>query len=156
VDTGRLKKLVLVILVPVFAVAAMFFVQHYRAPARGENVVRAIASFACPIVVPVFVWLAYRTWNRQFRRELPAWRNGLGLASIVVLSLNWLSALFLLLAPAEPRISSKFFSIELIATILYTALAAAILAIALKGAARIYLIAAALLIWANVQAGISF
>ena len=34
--------------------------------------------------------LSYRTWMKRSRANLPEWRNGLGLTSLVLVALSWL------------------------------------------------------------------
>src|SRR4051812_36272112 len=45
--------------------------------------------------VPILSFLAWRGWERSLRGELPAWRNGLCISALTLLSLNWLGAVTL-------------------------------------------------------------
>jgi hypothetical protein len=51
-----------------------------------------VAAVTCA-GIPVLVLLAHARWRRVLRPELPHWRNGLGLASTVIISVLWLFAL---------------------------------------------------------------
>jgi len=52
-------------------------------------------------VVPLLLITAWRGWIKNIRARLPAWRSGLGLAALVLLSLNWVAAAFLVI-PEQP------------------------------------------------------
>src|SRR5262245_49998073 len=49
----------------------------------------SIAVVTCA-AIPLLVVPAYVHWKRTTRRELPAWRNGAGLASILIILTLWL------------------------------------------------------------------
>jgi hypothetical protein len=53
---------------------------------------RVVLSLVGLGVVPVLSFLAWRGWQKSVRAELPAWRNGLCISGLVLLSLNWLGA----------------------------------------------------------------
>lgn|ERR1700682_400736 len=46
-------------------------------------------------VVPALLYLAWSGWARTVRADLPRWRNGIGLAVLLILSLSWAGAVFL-------------------------------------------------------------
>ena len=47
------------------------------------------AAFTCA-ATPTLVGLASVQWIKSVRRELPPWRNGMGLASMVIVCALWL------------------------------------------------------------------
>ncbi len=47
-------------------------------------------ALICCVAVPVLVVLAYVRWAKETRRDLPHWRNGIALASMVIISADWL------------------------------------------------------------------
>jgi len=53
---------------------------------------RVMLSLVGLVAVPVLLFLAWGGWKRSLRAELPAWRNGLCISGLVLLSLNWLGA----------------------------------------------------------------
>ncbi len=72
---------------------------------------------------------------------------------MVLLSGTWLFYTgVLVLGEIQPD-STRFFTLEWLATLLYSTLAAALLALALRGSPRIQGIAASLFMWACLQAG---
>ena len=60
------------------------------------------------------------------------------------------------LASAIRPYQANFFNLEWLATILYSTLLAALLAIALKGTARLVIFSAAIVLFAGLQSGIYF
>ena len=97
----------------------------------------AIIGFSA---TPAFVGLAYLRWVKGTRRELPSWRNGMGLASMVIISGLWLfqtTTVVVWLLRIE-------FGLLLPAIYFWIALP---LACALKGAPRLLMVAA----WVSVQ-----
>ena len=94
---------------------------------------------------PPSVGLAWVRWTRDIRQELPPWRNGVGLASFVIISaLRLLQVTRLILWVLLSRDPTRYWSFELPALYLWAPLP---LACALKGASRLLLIAS----WALVQ-----
>lgn len=47
------------------------------------------------VVVPVLLFVSWRGWIRSIRVVLPAWRNGLVLTALLMISINWMVALLL-------------------------------------------------------------
>ena len=43
------------------------------------------------VAVPCLTVLAYRSWAKRWKNELPRWRSFLGLVSMLTTSLGWLS-----------------------------------------------------------------
>jgi hypothetical protein len=70
-----------------------------RSPKKGERMnvswnLETIRRFSTAVVtcaaIPAFVGLAYARWTKRTQKELPSWRNGVGLASMVIISALWL------------------------------------------------------------------
>ena len=140
-----------------FAVlAAMTTVQNSHVAGEIEVAVRFFASALGLAAVPVLLLLAFRDWLTK-RAQLSAWRNGLGLSSIIVLFAVWVLywGMFLMLW-LRPHFSQPLGSLEWLAVCLYSSLLSFVLAFSLRGAARPQAISAALLTWACIQAGIYF
>ncbi len=146
------------ITISVAAVVAVTCAQHLALPGKMETVIRRITDGFGLFAAPILIVLAYRGWARNVRPELPAWRNGLGLSSMVVVSLVWLlhtgTSTFIL--GSIWRGPTLFFGLEWIALLLSSNLAGLLLAIALRGGSRIQAIAAALLVWAYLESSIYF
>jgi len=51
-----------------------------------------VVSWVGLATVPILASLAWNGWARRLRGELPAWRNGLCLSALLLLSLNWAGA----------------------------------------------------------------
>jgi hypothetical protein len=49
----------------------------------------AVETSTC-IAIPILVILAYLGWRKVIRRELPPWRNSVGLASMFIVFALWL------------------------------------------------------------------
>src|SRR5437899_12935344 len=88
----RLQTLsILVFIVAISTIAAMTYVQTVLVPGFVEIAVRTCANLGGLIAVPLLLILGLRDWLTTSRAELPAWRNGLALSSIVLPSLVLLS-----------------------------------------------------------------
>jgi hypothetical protein len=115
-----------------------------------ETTTRFSAAVIGCAATPALVGLACVRWIRDIRRELPRWRNGVGLASIVIISALWLfqTARWILWSInrdlTTPYGNWREFELFLPAFYFYAALP---LACALKGASRLLMIAA----WVLVQ-----
>ena len=48
--------------------------------------------------VPCLTGMAYRSWAKRWKSELPRWRSSLGLVSIITTSLGWLAFVSFFLA----------------------------------------------------------
>ena len=102
------------------------------------------------LAVPCFVVFAYRDWTKCLPESLSSWRRRLGLTSMLVISADWCSIIFLIVADKANirwamNINNSWFTYLEVAPIL-----AAILAFALKGRARTSTIVAGLsmaLVW---------
>jgi hypothetical protein len=115
--------------------------------------VETITRFSTAIVgcaaTPVLAGLAYARWTNGIRKDLPRWRNGLGLASMIIIFTLWLlqsSRWILNRDLTSYGTDSVWMEIERLVPAYYV-LAALPLAYALKRAPRILMIAA----WAMVQ-----
>ncbi|MBZ5522218.1 MAG: hypothetical protein LAP21_08245 [Acidobacteriia bacterium] len=99
------------------------------------------------VVVPVLLLFAWRSWAKSDRKELPAWRSGVGMTSLLILSLNWVLALMVDASDMMHRenlpINIKSFVYVLSFPLDIDAI---VLAFALRDAARIEVIFAGLLL----------
>lgn len=138
------------------AVALSFYIQHHVIPGKAETTVRSVIGISGRLAVPLLIVLAFRAWNELTRHELPSWRNGLGLSAMVIISLNWLCAVALLISESIRPDLMRILSADFGSILLYSTLAAALLAVALKRGPRSYVIAAAAWMWACLQSGIYF
>ena len=59
-------------------------------PWNAETIARLSAAILGCSATPVLIGVAYARWTKRIRKELPQWRNGLGLASMIILSTLWL------------------------------------------------------------------
>jgi hypothetical protein len=142
------RKSVILIPLSIGALAAVTYVQSVLVGERTEVAVRASAGVLGLLAVPLLVALACRTWVKLARPTLSNWRNGLGLASIIILCISWLLfAVVLVIERIRPE-ATRFFSPDWFATILWSTQAAALLALALRGPARNMGISAAFLMCA--------
>lgn len=107
---------------------------------------RPLIGIICFLAVPVFAILAYRAWSKTQRAQLSPWRSKVAVTSIVAVSANWLyMILILLLHFVNDRWAGWLLNDTSWEAGFFLALAAALLAIALKGLARIQGIAAGIL-----------
>jgi hypothetical protein len=152
-------SLILIVFVAAAVLVAITYVQNSRVPGGVEITVRACASVSGLLAVPVLLFLAFRNWIRTSRVKSPEWRNGLALSSMILVSLVWMSRFVTSTVYAAPRIGSDVLHVDplsWLATLLYSTMLAALLAIALKGTARLFMFSAALLMWSSLQSGIFF
>src|SRR5580704_17559353 len=101
-------------------------------------------TLLCCAVVLALLALAYIRWAKSIRRDLPHWRNGVAVTSMVIISADWLfqTALWVFssLYRASPRLQN---AVEAQMNFdIYFGLAALPFAFFLKGAPRFLLIAA--------------
>src|SRR5438105_14356998 len=150
------KRTFFAMLLSCLCVVALTYVQHHRVPGKAENAVRLISSSSSLVVVPILVCLAYLKWHRLLRTEMPTWRNGLALSSVVLLACIWGFSAALLLSATLWRHLTESFILNWFATLLDGTLVAGLLALLLRGSPRIYLIASSLLMWACLQSQIYF
>jgi hypothetical protein len=106
------------------------------------EILKVVIALAGAPAVLVIVW---SVWLKKVRSALPAWRNGLGLAAMLVLSLNWIASALLELL--EHRDTFALADLRWITFQLAHPLdaVAVLLAVALKGEARVGAILAALM-----------
>lgn len=150
---------ILAFIVAISTIAAMTYVQSVLVPGFVEIAVRTCANLGGLIVVPLLLILGFRDWLMTTRAKLSAWRNGLALSSMVLPSLVWLSRISMSVASAGPRPIDHFPHVDpldLFATLLYSNLLAGLLAIALKGKARLLVLSTVFLLSAGLESGIYF
>src|SRR6266566_4309195 len=101
-------------------------------------------ALVCCVAVPVLLVLAFVGWAKATRRDLPHWRNGIALASMVIISADWLfqTVLWVIysLNHESPRLSNAVW-VQMHFDIYY-GLVALPFAFFLKGVPRFLLIAA--------------
>jgi hypothetical protein len=103
-----------------------------------------VAAITCT-GIPILVVLAHLRWRKVLRQELPRWRSGLGLASMVIVSVLWLfqTTRWIALSMNGELTTSygswKEFELFLPAFYAYPGLP---LAFALKGTARLQMVVA--------------
>jgi hypothetical protein len=54
-----------------------------------------LLSFIGLAGVPVLLFIAWRAWIKNVREGMPAWRNGLCIVALLLLSINWVGAALL-------------------------------------------------------------
>jgi hypothetical protein len=106
--------------------------------------IRLVASTVSLVAVPVLLFLGHKTWNTGHRVALPHWRNGIGLAAVLLLALAWLwFAVGLADTSLTPRLGAMYLDLTVLAVIC-THLAIAF-ACAWKGRSRLEVLAACIL-----------
>src|SRR6266480_3904521 len=131
------KSSILVLVGSIAAQVAINYVQRRVVPERLEIAIRTSTNLLGLLAVPFLLLLGCTTWVKTTREKLSIWRNGLGLSSIVLLSCAWMIDL-------AARVGKyNFFNLDWLATLLYSTMIAALLAIALKGTARLLICSAA-------------
>jgi len=98
------------------------------------------------LTIPILVTVACGRWTRISRRELPHWRNGIGLASIVVVSTEWFLYTAIWMLSSVSFQLTRFYDATWMQMQMYFDLAALPLAFALKGVPRLLMVAAWFLI----------
>ncbi len=116
--------------------------------AKLEQVLIYFLGISAAMVIPCLTVMAYRSWAKRWRQELPLWRSALGMTSIAVTLVSWLSLVILgaLALSARMGIKANFFSPDWIPPIALLTFAGTSLAFALRGASRIEAVAAGLLV----------
>ena len=95
--------------------------------------------------IPILVISAGARWTKISRRELPHLRNGIGLTSIVLVSMEWLIYTAILMLPSASL--TRFYDANCMLMMqLYCDLAALPLVLAFKGTTRLLMVAAWFLI----------
>jgi hypothetical protein len=138
------------------ALVAISYVQNRPTPENPEVSIRFLTEKLGLMLTPILIVFAYRDWIKINRTGLPAWRNGLGLASLVITSLAWTFFTGLLILGATRPSAVRFMNLDWMQVLFCCTLVAAFLATTLKGAARVHGIAAALWIWILLQSTIFF
>jgi len=138
------------------AVAAVIALRHRGLAGGTEEMIRAALTMIAFLFVPPLVGFSYLNAASLGRTDLPRWRRGLGLLSMVTLSVAWIIYAILQILPfAQTRPDFlSFVSLGWLTTILSWTVLAGLFALALRGAARTQMLAAALLLWAWIEAGI--
>jgi len=129
------------------------------AGATRNPVFQEMISLVGLVSVPLLLILAWTGWIRDARPEMPSWRNGLGLTSLVITSLHWGSVMLLLaagllglaLGTHSNLIDQDTMYAELLMKL--ADLLAVVLAVALKRGPRIQAIVAGILMFAFGPAG---
>jgi len=111
---------------------------------------RLLLAVTSCTAIPILVALAYLKWKRTVRRELLPWRNGAGLAAIVIVFALWLIqtahwGAMALHGKFAGFLGTNLTEAEWLLPAFY-AYAALLLAFALKGIPRLQIIAAWLLL----------
>jgi hypothetical protein len=111
--------------------------------------VRLFTSLLCIFATPTLLVWGYSLWNKGSRRELPHWRNGMGLASITLIFANWsIQVLGLVLSLSRvswhgpQNIDWYLEHIEI-----YVLPLAPLLAVGFKGLPRVQVFTAGILVW---------
>jgi hypothetical protein len=111
--------------------------------------VRLFISMFCGLAIPALLVSAYSRWNNGCRRELPHWRDGVGLASVAFIFASWsiqLVGLVLLLTHINLQGSQNFawywMHIEI-----YLLPLAPLLALGFRGLPRLQVFTAGILVW---------
>jgi hypothetical protein len=149
----------LALVIAAAVLVAITYVQHGHAPRWAEIAIRACANISGSLAVPVLLFLGFRSWIRTARVKLPEWRNGLGLSSMVLVSLVWISRLVTSTVSIVRPTGNHLFSVDplsWLATLLYSTLLAGLLAISLTGKSRLLIVCSVLLIWSSLQSNIYF
>jgi hypothetical protein len=117
------------------------------------NVIQDILSIFMILAIPCLTFLAYRGWSKRSASELPRWRRGLGLTSILLVSLSWLAffGFFLLISLFRAHLSGDI----LILVVSFTLLLGILSAFALRTPSRPLTLCAGLLmilvLWGSIN-----
>ena len=104
------------------------------------------------VVVPFLIVHGVIGWHRQYRSELPYWRNGIGLTAFVFVALNWfwLVLSFVKFYWSGPTAPTGFINgwefMWIQGLLVYCTLTSIVFALALKGRARFQVPAASILL----------
>jgi hypothetical protein len=123
-------------------------VQRRSLPVSFEQVLRSVAVVLGISLVPILILLSYRAWAYKSSDRTPLWRRRFGLASIVIPLISW-TLLFVgwVLGTMRWWPGGGFLDLVWMATLAYTNWFVLLLAVALRGMARINIIICAVLIW---------
>jgi hypothetical protein len=104
-------------------------------------------ALASPILA--FLLLAFRGWIKHTRKDLPRWRNALGAASFLVITINFLVLTFpFLVALGGLRFRANISLDIFVGAVFYSVPIGTALGFALKGISRLQLILAGVLTFA--------
>ncbi len=106
----------------------------------------------CFVAVPIVTVLACWKWNVQIRLELSLWRNVLGLSAMGIVAVTWLFWVVLFVLALNPVATPSYLGQVWLSVFLYSGPAAALLAGALRGVSRAFMMAAGFLAWAGLRA----
>jgi hypothetical protein len=136
------------------AVAGMQLVQSRSVPGSLETMIRMGIGYSAPIVVPILLTLALRSWLKTDRLSMRDWRNSLGLSSFVLLTANSVFQIFLVISVLSRWQLANLPIMDLYVVSVVTTAISFVLAFSLKGNSRFSAIAAALLMVAWQQSTI--
>jgi hypothetical protein len=106
----------------------------------------------CSLAIPVLLVWAWALWTKRTRRELPHWRNGLGLAAITLIFAGWsfeIIGLFLFMTRVNWR-GFRAFGWYWDHIEIYLFILNPLLALAWKGVPRLQVFVAGILFWVLV------
>ena len=106
---------------------------------------KEIGALVC---VPIVLFIAWREWVIHVRTQLPPWCNGVALMALLIISLNWATAVLMDIPELFHRDASGLITEKWLAYSLShpLGLAAVVFAFALKGRARFQAILASVLL----------
>ena len=107
----------------------------------AEGPLEVFGQVMMVVAIPSFTVMAFRGWDKDFRKALPAWRNAVGKVAIVLGPLP-LSAVFALFLFAATGLLRHFDATPVMAAVFWFAVAGMILALALKGLPRLEMVLA--------------
>jgi hypothetical protein len=114
------------------------------------SMVRLFTFVFCSLTIPILLVWSYSLWNKGSRRELPRWRNGIGLASINFIFAIWsiqVVSLILFLSRVSWLGFQNFeWYLDHIAINLFP-LVLLFAAVAFKGLPRLLVFTAGILVW---------
>lgn len=97
------------------------------------------------VITPILLVIAWRDWLRSDRAALPPWRNGIGLAALLIASLSWAMAGFVEISVLLRYKIPGLTGLTLIFLWQQLVISAVVLGFALKGAPRVLAVMAGLL-----------
>jgi hypothetical protein len=127
-----------------------------------EGVVRLSGLISAVVAVPLLLLLAFRGWTRSLRFQLPRWRNGIGLTSLLIVAVVWLWY-SLVLVPAildhhllEQHVSLRNITAYYEFLLPYYMYPAVLFAAALKGVPRFQALGASLLMMCGFASMVNY
>jgi hypothetical protein len=113
-----------------------------------------VSAIIALLAIPCLTVLAYQSWSKQSRKELPSWRITLGTISIIITFVSWLeyAGSFLMIALGFGKHLNSAVSLGMMVLTLAIGIP---LAIAIKGPARAQTLFAGLIMilleWGSVN-----